>query len=426
MSVREGYKQTEIGVLPEEWEAVSLGDIGTLSKGKGIAKSEITESGFPCVRYGEIYTKHDFVIKKFHSFINDISAENSRKISNNEVLFAGSGETVEDIGKAVVYLGEHEAYAGGDIVILTPKNSCGLFLSYVVNSFEPTVKQRRKQGQGNAVVHIYAKGLATVQIPLPPLQEQQKIAEILSTVDQKIDSIDFKIEETQTLKRGLMQRLLSEGIGHSKFKESEIGRIPITWEIKNIEDIAEVKGGKRLPKGYDLTDIVTPFPYIRVTNMSMGGINNKQMLYVPIEIQPKIKNYTISKEDLFIAVAGNTLGMVGDIPEFLHNANLTENADKICNIKINKNYLLHVLMSNLIQNEIKNTITTNAQPKLALTRIKTFKLPIPSKEEQQSIAEILSTTDEKLESLRAKKEAFETLKKGLMQKLLSGEVRVSA
>ncbi len=207
------------------------------------------------------------------------------------------------------------------------------------------------------------------------------------------------------------------------YKKTKVGVIPFEWEVVNIEDIADVKGGKRLPKGYNLTEEVTPFPYIRVTNMSMGGINNKQILYVPLEIQHEIKNYIISKDDLYIAVAGNTLGMVGDIPNHLNNANLTENADKLCNIKINKNYLLFILMSSLIQNKIKSEITTNAQPKLALTRIKTFKIPLPPLKEQQKIAKILTTWDDAISKQEKLIKAKEQLKKGLIQKLLSGEVR---
>lgn len=207
------------------------------------------------------------------------------------------------------------------------------------------------------------------------------------------------------------------------YKQTKVGIIPEDWEVKYIEDVAELKGGKRLPLGYELTELITPYPYIRVTNMSMGGLNDKQILYVPNNIQPKIKNYIISKDDLYIAVAGNTLGMVGAIPENLDGANLTENADKLCNIKMNKQFLLFVLMSDLIQNVIQNEITTNAQPKLALTRIKKFHIPFPSLEEQEKIAEILTTWDEAI-SLHVKLiEEKEQLKIGLMQKLLSGEVR---
>ena len=209
------------------------------------------------------------------------------------------------------------------------------------------------------------------------------------------------------------------------YKQTKVGVIPEDWEIKYIEDIAEVKGGKRLPLGHELTEAITPYPYIRVTNMSMGGLNDKQILYVPSEVQPKIKNYTISKDDLYIAVAGNTLGMVGTIPAKFDGANLTENADKICNIKMNKKFLLFILMSDLIQNVIQNEITTNAQPKLALTRIKKFRILFPPLKEQEKIAQILTTWDEAItkqtELLRAK----ELLKIALMQKLLSGEVRFS-
>ncbi len=209
------------------------------------------------------------------------------------------------------------------------------------------------------------------------------------------------------------------------YKQTKVGIIPEDWEVKYIEDIAEVKGGKRLPLGHELTEATTPYPYIRVTNMSMGRLNDKKILYVPSEVQPKIKNYTISKDDLYIAVAGNTLGMVGTIPAKFDGANLTENADKICNIKMNKEFLLFILMSDLIQNVIQNEITTNAQPKLALTRIKKFRIPFPSIKEQEKIAEILTTWDEAItkqtELLRAKK----LQKKALMQKLLSGEIRFS-
>lgn len=206
------------------------------------------------------------------------------------------------------------------------------------------------------------------------------------------------------------------------YKQTEIGVIPEEWEVKRIEEIAEVKGGKRLPKGNSLTEEKTPYPYIRVTDMYMGGINSTGVLYVPIDIQPQIKNYTISKDDLFISVAG-TLGLVGDVPPELHNANLTENADKITNIQANKKYLLYVLLSDLIQNEINKQTTSNAQPKLALTRIKTFQIPFPSLTEQQKIAEILSAVDQKINSIDSKIEETQTLKRGLMQRLLSEGIR---
>lgn len=197
-----------------------------------------------------------------------------------------------------------------------------------------------------------------------------------------------------------------------------MNQLPEGWELKQIQDIAEVKGGKRLPKGSSLVEEITPYPYIRVTNMFMGGIDLKEIQYVPENVQPKIKNYTISKEDLFISVAG-TLGIVGEVPKELDKANLTENADKLTNIKTNKKFLLYVLMSSLIQNEIEKQTTSNAQPKLALTRIKTFQIPVPPLEEQKKIADILSIVDKKIAFVEDNISQTKELKKGLMQKLLT-------
>ena len=202
------------------------------------------------------------------------------------------------------------------------------------------------------------------------------------------------------------------------YKDTPIGMIPEDWDIVKIQDIAEVKGGKRIPKGESLVETVTPYPYIRVTDMYLGGIHKENLLYVPEHIQPSIKRYTIGKDDLFISVAG-TLGIVGKIPIELDRANLTENADKLTNIKCNKEFLLQVLMSDIIQKSVKNDTTSNAQPKLALTRIQKFLIPLPSNTEQSKIASILSTVDDKIDAINKRITQTQQLKSGLMQRLLT-------
>jgi type I restriction enzyme S subunit len=204
-----------------------------------------------------------------------------------------------------------------------------------------------------------------------------------------------------------------------------MNKLPTGWEFLNIEDIAEVKGGKRLPKGYFLQEEPNSYPYITVSDMKIGGVSTENIKYVPEEIADKIKNYRISKDDLFISVAG-TLGIVGKVPNELDNANLTENADKITNIKINREYLYQVLISDIVQKEIEKEKTTNAQPKLALTRIKKFCIPVPTNEkEQRKIALVLSTWDKAIELKEKLIEHKKEQKKGLMQKLLTGEIRLA-
>jgi len=97
MEVKKGYKQTEIGIIPEDWEITSLGNIGVFKKGKGIKKNVILSNGLLCIRYGEIYTHYNDYIKKFYSFINTETAKKSQKISKGDLLFADSGETSEEI-----------------------------------------------------------------------------------------------------------------------------------------------------------------------------------------------------------------------------------------------------------------------------------------------------------------------------------------
>lgn len=199
---------------------------------------------------------------------------------------------------------------------------------------------------------------------------------------------------------------------------------PNDWKMLKIEEVADVKGGKRLPKGSSLQEEPNGYPYVTVSDMYFGGISTENIKYVPEEVADKIKNYRISKDDLFISVAG-TLGIVGKVPDELHNANLTENADKLTNIKINKEYLYQVLISDMIQKEIKKVKTTNAQPKLALSRIKTFTIPVPSNEkEMEKIASILSAWDKAIQLKQKLIEQLKIQKNGLMQKLLTGKMRL--
>lgn len=286
---------------------------------------------------------------------------------------------------------------------------------------------------GQAYPQISLKQVRETPVALPPEAERRKIAAILTAVDDKLDVIARQIEATQTLKQGLMQMLFSQGVGtqdadgrwvpHAEFKESELGLLPAAWAVVSVGDVCEVRGGKRLPKGESLTPENTGYPYIRVSDMYMGGVDTSNILYVPAHLQPSIARYTISKDDIFISVAG-TLGIIGVIPEELDGANLTENADKLTDIKISRDYLFHCLCSEPIQQAIAREATSNAQPKLALARIRDFRFPLPPAAEQGQIAAILGAVDEKRGALHAKRQHYQTLKRGLMQKLLTGEWRV--
>ncbi len=196
------------GELPVRWKIKRLGSFGSFLKGKGISNSEKTETGIPCITYGEIYTRHEFVIKDFYSFIDRSITQKSQRIKRNDILFAGSGETLDEIGKCVVHTKEIEAYAGGDIVIFRPKGVNPLYLSYSLNS-DLLIRQKIQLGQGHSVVHIYSAGLKTLQVSLPSLDEQTRIATVLSACDREIELLHKKEIALREQKKGLMQKLLT-------------------------------------------------------------------------------------------------------------------------------------------------------------------------------------------------------------------------
>lgn len=191
------------------WEETSIGKLGDIKKGKGITKEDLSEAGIPCVRYADLYTQYDFVIQKIDSFVSSKAAATSQVLQNGDIIFAGSGETAEEIGKCAVYLGTyHHVVVGGDTLILKQKSCDPNYLAYVLNS--PAVnKQKRVLGHGHSVVHLYGKDLKKVRLFLPSEDYQKKCAIILNLARQEIDLLKQLKEHYREQKKGLMQKLLT-------------------------------------------------------------------------------------------------------------------------------------------------------------------------------------------------------------------------
>ncbi len=173
--------------------------------------------------------------------------------------------------------------------------------------------------------------------------------------------------------------------GEVKCIDDEIPfEIPQGWEWERLGNIASIKGGKRIPVGEKLVTTNTGHIYIRVADMKENSVKSDDVHYITETVYQKIKSYTISKDDLYITVAG-TIGSIGEIPEFFNNANLTENADKIVFNFIDKKFLMYCLLSSTVQTQIKECTTKVGQPKLAIARIANLLVPIPPLSEQHRI-----------------------------------------
>lgn len=174
-------------LLDGDWKEMRMDQLGSFTKGNGIPKESLVNQGLPAVRYGELYTKHHVRINKVFSHITNDTAKTATAINRGDILLAGSGETIDEIGKSAVYLLEETAYAGGDIVVFRANNKNDhTFLAYLLNA-PSTRRKLRRLGQGQSVVHVYKRDLEKLVLQVPPKDEQIRIGKILYSADEEID-----------------------------------------------------------------------------------------------------------------------------------------------------------------------------------------------------------------------------------------------
>ena len=253
--------------------------------------------------------------------------------------------------------------------------------------------------------------------------EKEKLIKEKKIKKDKNESIIYRGEDNSYYEKFI-------ATGEVKCIDEEIPfEIPQGWEWERLGNITTIKGGKRIPVGMNLSTIDTGHKYIRVADMKNHSIKNDDIHYITDEIYEKIKAYIISKDDLYITVAG-TIGNVGIVPEEFNNANLTENADKIEIYALCKLYLLYTLLSDVVQEQIRECTTKVGQPKLAIIRIQNFLIPIAPLAEQKRISnriEVLLPIVDKYEFLSSKlvklnSSINEFLKKSILQEAIQGKL----
>jgi len=203
---------------------------------------------------------------------------------------------------------------------------------------------------------------------------------------------------------------------NNNYKQTEIGEIPQDWSVGRLGNFCEVKGGKRLPKGESFTETKTNHPYIRIKDITEDGINKSNLLYLTESTHQKIKRYIINEGDVYISIVG-TIGLSGIIDKELNGANLTENAARLFNFYgLNSKYLSYFLKSPTGQRQIKSRTVGSTQSKLALFRINDIIFPLAKLEEQQQIASILSSLDDKIELNRKMNKTLEEIGRALFKR----------
>ena len=192
--------------IPDSWEWVRIKNLGAIIRGSGIKRNETVESGFPCVRYGEIYTTYNTSFTSTVSFIPEEINEKCKHFSYGDILMTLTGENKPDIAKAVAYLGEEPVAAGGDLAFWTAHGMNPLYLAYLLVS--PYVISRKVElATGDIIVHISGDKIGSILIPIPPLNEQMRIVEKIQETDCQIRQYSEKEQELTTLHRAFPEAL---------------------------------------------------------------------------------------------------------------------------------------------------------------------------------------------------------------------------
>lgn len=385
------------------WSLANLGEIVEFKKGKGISKSDISNNGaYPCVRYGELYTIYNEKIDKVQSKTN--CAPNEHVISKSgDILIPASGETAVDIARASSIF-RNDVILGGDINILTPKSNTlnSLFLSYSIVGKKKM--ELAKMAQGNSVVHLYSSQLKTLEIWLPLIDEQTKIAYFLSSVDEKIMLLNKQYDALCQYKKGMMQKIFSQEM---RFKDECGGKFS-DWNEILLGKVGEVITGKTPSTSiaeYWNGDILFTTP--TDMNDSIKYLTETERKVTSKGIKRVLPEGTI----MFTCIASIGKMALSKLP-CITNQQINS---IIVNEKYNNEFIyyhLQYIKPKIIASQANTTV-----PIVNKSDFSAISLQIPNLAEQTKIANFLSALDDKIAVKKAELDKLKTWKQGLLQQM---------
>jgi len=400
------FKDTPIGKIPVDWSVIPLGKIAFLEYGASLPEKARIEGSIPV--YGS----------------NGVVGYHNEKLVSGPGIIIGRKGTV-----GAVTWAENDFWAI-DTTYFISKEQCKEILNLRWFFYLLSNLHLEKLNAATGVPGINRGEVHSLIMRRPPIEEQKKIAEILTTVDDVIEETDTVIEKTKELKKGLMQQLLTRGIGHKKFKKTEIGEIPEEWKVVRLEELgakekfAIVDGPFGSSVNTSIDYISQGIPVIRTVNIRPFEFIEDNLKYISEEKFQELKRSQVSPGDVLLSKVG-TVGYACILPSHIKKAVLSTTGS--CKITVDKTritpeYLCYYL--NYLKPHMDKIAAEGVQPFLNMTDIKSFKIALPPLKEQKNIAENLSVINLELRNQNKNKENLETLKKSLMQVLLTGKVRV--
>ena len=391
-------------------ESVKLGDVATFSKGKGISKSDIDPDGDQfCIRYGELYTVYDTIIDQPISKTS-IPASNLKLSKGDEVLVPASGEDAKDIATAAV-VKQAGVALGGDLNIIHSKNDGAFLASYLSGRKRMTLAA---MAQGNSVVHLYPAQLKTLDLHLPTLPEQRKIASFLGAVDAKIAHLSRKKALLEDYKKGCMQQLFSQKI---RFKDDDGNDFP-DWEEKRLGELCDVSSSKRVLQK-DWLEEGVPFLRTReIINLSKG-VSFRTPIFISEKLFEELKaKYGTPKEgDILVTGVGSigeTYVVKGTDKFYFKDGNVLWIKKSR---KLDPNFLNYLFQTPSVKKQLSDNASITTVATFTIDGAKKTILCYPHPAEQRKIADFLSALDRKIDLVAQELTHARSFKAGLLQQM---------
>jgi len=429
-----------LGEVPKHWEVLPIGRVGRMFKGNGGTKEDETGAGVPCVRYGDLYTRHEFFIRDTKACVKSERADSYTSIRRGDVLFAASGETLDDIGRSAVNLMEHAAVCGGDIIVLRPTvEFVPEFMGYVCDA-PASRQQKAMMGRGFTVVHIYGSQLKKLTIPIPPPAEQECIVKVLAAVDRRVNRLvrakrrllKLLAEQKQAVITHTITRGLNPDAPTKPSGVAWLGDVPEHWVVLPLKRwvVTPITDGPHETPAL----VEDGVDFVSAESMVRGRIDfsRRRGFITPREHERFCRKLRPLRNDIFMCKSGATTGKVAIVDDDREFSVWSPLALVRCDpTRVVPRLMFYVLGSPPVQENVQLTWSYGTQPNLSMAAMERLVIALPpeSKEQRKLVESIecqTSTLDAAADLARREIDLIREYRTRLVADVVTGTLDVRA
>lgn len=403
--VQDRYKSTEVGIIPRDWDLLKLGDIFEFKNGLNKEKKYFGQ-GTPIVNYTDVYKKRGLTANDIKGKVTVSKKElKAYEVRKNDVFFTRTSETTDEIGIASVILEDLKETVFSGFVLRARPNFNKLDTQYKKYCFSTEQVRKEIVSKSSYTTRALTNGklLSEVLIPIPPMNEQKKIAKQLNDLDSLIETLEKLISKKRNIKQGTLHQLLS--------RKKRLNGFSDKWEIRNLGDCVTIRSGESPSKFKYKTNGI---PYYKVEQL-----NNSEKFQIEtpyfIECENPIPRGSIIFPKRGASILLNKVRIL-NTDSYMDTNLMTLTTKEELDNEFLYYYILFI--------ELWRIADTTSIPQINNKHIVPLKISMPSLKEQRAIAQILSDMDSEIEMLEMKLQKYKLIKEGAMVDLLSGKVRM--